>query len=419
MPNVFYGWWVVVAATAANALQTAVFTAGAQTLVLPLIREFNTTRAAVSFAFSLRQLEGGLTGPLEGYMIHWFGAQRFMMVGWVIFGIGFVAVGLSQNIYHFYAAFLVLTLGQSMAGFLPLVTVLVNWFQRGRGRAIAIFQMGNSIGALFIPILAWAVLNVGWRESMIAVGILMIGVGLPLAWLMKPDPESVGLRPDGDAAPAGDDAADAGANGDAGDITVRQALRSRNFWFLGLAHSSSLTAWGALQVHLIPAMADMGQSEQVGALVLSVTLFMAAPGRLIGGFLGDILGRRRVLVAAFIGQTLAVVVLAFASTFTHAMVFAVLFGVAFGARGTLVTVLRGDVFGRKHFSRISGLMDPLLSVSMVASPIFAGWSYDVSGDYRVAFLFLAAFNGIGAFLIFGIRGSGLTKETQTPEPASP
>ena len=414
----FYGWWIVAAGTVAMALQTAVFTAGAQTLVLPLIREFNTTRAAVSVAFSLRQLEGGLTGPLEGYMIHWFGPQRYMMVGWVIFGIGFVAVGLSQNIYQFYVAFLVLALGQSVAGFLPIVTVLVNWFQRGRGRAIAIFQMGTSIGAFFIPALSWAVLNLGWRESMIAVGIVMIAVGLPLAAIMKPDPESVGLRPDGDAAPDGDDPTGTGADEDADGLTVRQALRSRDFWFLGFAHSSSLTAWGALQVHLIPAMADMGQSEQVGALVLSVTLLVAAPGRLIGGFLGDVLGRRRVLVAAFIGQALAVAVLAFASTFTHAMVFAVLFGVAFGARGTLVTVLRGDVFGRKHFSRISGLMDPLLSVSMVASPVFAGWSYDVSGDYQVAFLFLAFLNGIGAFLVFGIRGSSLTRRPPTAEPVS-
>src|SRR5690606_22244220 len=106
-------------------------------------------------------------------------------------------------------------------------------------------------------------LNVGWRETMIAIGVLMIAIGLPLAAVMKPDPESMGLRPDGDPEP--DAEAMEASEGAAAepDVTVAQALRSRNFWFLALSHSSSLTAWGALQVHLIPALADMGQSEQV------------------------------------------------------------------------------------------------------------------------------------------------------------
>jgi MFS family permease len=377
--------------------------------VLPLVREFNTTRAAVSVAFSLRRLEGGLTGPLEGYLIHWFGPRRYMMFGWVVFGLGFIAVSLSQSIYQFYAAFLLVTLGQSIAGFLPIVTVLVNWFQRQRGRAIAIYQLGNSSGALLLPVVAWFVLNVGWRPTMMSVGVLVVAIGVPLASVMTPRPEDRGLRPDNDPVPADADAtADAELATAMGDLTVGQALRSRNFWFLGLSHSASLTAWGALQVHLIPALADIGQSEQVGALVLSVLLLVAAPGRLIGGFLGDVIGRRRVLVAAFLGQAAAVVLLAFASTFLHAMLFAVLFGISFGARGTLLTVLRGDVFGRENFSRLAGLMDPVSSVSVVASPVFAGWAYDVWGTYQAAFLVLALINGLGALLIFGIRGANMS-----------
>jgi OFA family oxalate/formate antiporter-like MFS transporter len=409
-PSVFYGWWVVVWATLASTIQTAVFSAGAQTLVLPLVREFGSSRAAVSVAFSLRRLEGGITGPLEGYLIHWFGARRYMMVGWVLFGLGFVGVGLSQSIYHFYVAFLLATLGQSVCGFLPIVTVLVNWFQRLRGRAIAIYQLGNSIGAALIPVLAWFVLNVGWRPTMIAIGVGVIVLGVPLAAVMTPFPEDRGLLPDGDEPPdeveteltEGATAQTAGADEDTG-LTVAQALRSRDFWFLGFSHSSSVTAWGALQVHLIPALTDIGESEQLAATILSLTLIIAAPGRLIGGFLGDKIGRRKVLVVAFLGQAMAVVLLAFTSTLTQALMFAVIFGVSFGARGTLLTVLRGDVFGRQNFSRLSGLMDPISSITVVISPVFAGWAYDVSGTYRDAFIVLALVNALGAALIFGIR----------------
>ena len=419
-PRVFYGWWVVVAATLASTLQTAVFNAGAQTLVLPLVREFETTRTAVSIAFSLRRLEGGLTGPLEGFLIHWVGPRRYMMVGWIIFGLGFIGVGLSQNIYHFYAAFLLVTLGQSVCGFLPIVTVLVNWFDKMRGRAIAMYQLGNSFGALLIPLLAWFVLNVGWRQTMIAVGFIVIILGLPLAAMMTPRPEDRGLLPDGDepqpgaVGEDGEETAKSGTSTGTG-LTVGQALRSRNFWFLGLSHSASLTAWGALQVHLIPALTDIGQSEQTGAFILTVTLVIAAAGRLIGGFLGDIIGRRNVLVVAFIGQAVAVVLLAYASTFVHAMIFAIIFGVSFGARGTLLTVLRGDVFGRENFSRLAGLMDPISSASVVLSPIFAGWVFETYGTYQTAFVILAGFNALAAVLIFGLRmpkmGRGAAEST--------
>ena len=175
--GIFYGWWIVAISTAASTIQSAVFNVGAQTLVLPLIREFDTTRTAISIAFSLRRLEGGVTGPLEGYLIHWMGPRPYMVVGWIIFGLGFIAMGLCQNIYQFYAAFLLVTLGQSVAGFLPIVTVLVNWFDHWRGRAIAIYQLGGSFGALLVPVLAWAVLNIGWRPTTISVGIIVMIVG--------------------------------------------------------------------------------------------------------------------------------------------------------------------------------------------------------------------------------------------------
>ena len=280
----------------ASTIQSAVFNTGAQALFLPLQREFNTTRTAITFAFSLRRLEGGLTGPLEGYLIHWIGPRRYMMWGWVIFGLGFVFLGLSQNIYQFYASFLFITLGQSVAGFLPIVTVLINWFNAWRGRAIAIYQLGGSIGGLLVFVFSWAILNLGWRETTIGVGIATIIIGIPLAAVMRARPEDYGYLPDG-RRPRG---SSAGTDGDGDDAdaseptqTVGQSLRDRSFWFLAMSHSAGITAWGALQVHQIPALVDIGIDELTAAGILSYTLAVAAVGRLLGGFLGDLLGPAR------------------------------------------------------------------------------------------------------------------------------
>jgi MFS family permease len=409
-PRLFYGWFIVAAATLASTIQSSVFNVGAQTLVLPLTREFNASRTAVSIAFSLRRLEGGLTGPIEGYLIHWLGPRRYMVGGWVIFGVGFIATGFSQNIYQFYGAFLLVTLGQSVAGFLPIVTVLINWFDRWRGRAIAIYQLGGSLGALLIPVLAWLILTLGWRQTVIGVGIVVIIMGIPLALVMRPNPEDYGYLPDGakpDTKKVDAATQEAGASGASPSIeseqTVSQALRSRNFWFLGFSHSAGITAWGALQVHQIPAMVDIGIGELAAAGILSYTLVVAAVGRLIGGFLGDIVGPKKVTAVAFICQGIAVVILAFATSLTEIMIFATVFGIAFGTRGTMMTVLRAEVFGRQNFSRLAGWMDPVSSVSVFISPIFAGLIYDSAGSYQTAFLVLAAVNASGALLLMGVH----------------
>ena len=413
--GIFYGWWIVAVSTLASTIQSAFFNIGAQALVLPIIREFETTRTAVSVAFSLRRLEGGLTGPLEGYLIHWMGPRPYMVTGWIIFGLGFIAIGLCQNIYQFYGAFLMVTLGQSVAGFLPIVTVLVNWFDKWRGRAIAIYQLGGSIGALLVPVFAWSILNLGWRETTIGVGFLVIVLGVPIALMMHAHPEDYGYLPDGaqlgEEIDNGTDAQDVYVN-----ESILNALKSRNFWFLGFAHSAGITAWGALQVHQIPALVDIGIPELAAAGIVSYTLVISAFGRLAGGFLGDFLGTKKITAAAFIFQGIAVMILAFADTNAEVMIFATIFGIAFGTRGTLMTVLRAEVFGRQNFSRLAGLMDPVSSLSVLIAPIFAGIIFDTSGSYQFAFLVLAVVNALGALLLVGITVPNRQQQyTENPE----
>ena len=429
--RVFYGWWIVAAATFASAIQSAVYNVGAQALVLPLERDLNATRTQITLACSLSRRECGVTGPLEGYLIHWIGPRRYMMAGWVLFGLGFVLLGLAQNLYHFYGAFLLITLGQSVAGFLPIVTVLINWFYRWRGRAIAIYQLGGSIGAVMVPVWSWFILNLGWRETSIIVGIATIAIGVPLAAMMRNNPEEHGYLPDGErpqgegeatseagaqstaVAPAAADREESGTGASASratpaaraeeSMTVGQALRGGNFWFLALSHSAGITAWGALRVHQIPALVEIGINEITAATLVSYTLLVAAPGRLIGGFLGEKVGIRRVTAVAFVLQGVGLLILTFSTTMVQVVVFATVFGLSFGMRGTLMTVLRAEVFGRENFSRLAGFMDPISSVSVMLTPLFAAFIFDTTNSYQIAFLVLAVLNCSGAVLLLGLR----------------
>jgi MFS family permease len=153
---------------------------------------------------------------------------------------------------------------------------------------------------------------------------------------------------------------------------------------------------------MIPALVDSGLSEQVAASMLAFSMVVSGGGRLIGGFLGDMIGAKRLLVTAFLAQAFSVVLFAFASSFVMAGIAALIFGVAFGARGTLLIMLRGEIFGRDSFARLSGLMDLLTMFGVVIAPMFAAVAYDTLGNYSVAFLVIAALNASGVFLLFYI-----------------
>ena len=128
--RIFFGWWIVAAGTVTSILHTVVYNLGASTIFLPVANEFGTSRTVISGAFALSRLEGGLAGPIEGFLIHWIGPRRYIIAGWIIFGFGLIGIGLSETVLQFYLAFLLATLGQMTSGFLPIMTVLVNWFDR-------------------------------------------------------------------------------------------------------------------------------------------------------------------------------------------------------------------------------------------------------------------------------------------------
>ena len=413
--RVFYGWRIVAAGIIAGLIRNGSFGMGAGAFFLPIAREFGTTRGALSWAYAAIRLEGGLTGPFEGFLIDRFGPRRVMLVGWLVFGLGFIFLSQVQSLPQFYAAFLITALGSSLSGFLPIATCVVNWFQRRRGTALGLVLAGNSLGGVFVPVLALSITNFGWRPTAAAAGVFVMLVGIPIASVMRRRPEDYGYMPDG--APPSDTEIGAEAsqgdtvgphdNGqdpaDLPDLSARQALKTSAFWLLALSHSGSLTAWSAVSVHLIPALVDNGLSEPQAASIFGVQAVVATVSRLAGGVLGDKLGLKRVLMAAFFLQSLAMVVLAFTTTTWQAILFAVLMGMGFGARGPLNTAFRGNLFGRSSFATISGAMEPITMIGLVVAPVFAGVVYDSLQSYTLAFLTIAVVNAVSAMFIIPIR----------------
>ncbi|MFW6126464.1 MAG: hypothetical protein ACOC58_05095, partial [Chloroflexota bacterium] len=68
-----------------------------------------------------------------------------------------------------------------------------------------------------------------------------------------------------------------------------------------------------------------------------------------------------------------------------AYVFAVVYAFGYGGAIPLSLNFRGRLFGRKAFATLGGITSAVTSVAAVAAPVFAGYVFDVSGSYKVAF----------------------------------
>ena len=105
-----------------------------------LEREFGWNRTQLGFALTFTRVEGGLMGPLEGYLTDKVGTRRMVFIGLVILGGGFVFFGQVQNLWMFYLAYVLMAVGQGLGSWIPLMTMLTRWFHRLRAMALATGQ---------------------------------------------------------------------------------------------------------------------------------------------------------------------------------------------------------------------------------------------------------------------------------------
>ena len=381
--------------------------------------QFHWTRTQLGFALTFTRIEGGIMGPVEGYLTDKVGTRRMVLVGLIILGFGFLLFGQVQNLWMFYVAYLVMAFGQGLGSWVPIMTMLNHWFQRRRATAISRANVISRLGALvLVPALAWAVDpdqdRLGWSLTATIIGVFVLVVALPLSRMIRNQPQESGLLPDGDPAPPPEPAAgESGRESRAtapggGDFSASQAIRTPAFWLIALGHGFTSMVLLAIMAHLALLMKDLGFHLQAAAWVVVVYTVTATFFQLVGGYVGERIPIRLALFGFTTIQAIAVGLLAFSHTITMFYVFAVMFGVGFGGRNPLTVSIRGDYFGRRSFGKILGLSTVPMNVLLLISSPLAGYMRDVLGTYTEALLLLTGLNFIGGLCFLLARKPQLT-----------
>ncbi len=415
IPKIFYGWWIVIASSAMTTYYGGAVFYGFTAFFTPIVNEFGWTRASTSFAFSLQRLEGGIAAPIVGYLIDKLGPRKLNLFAVIVSGLGFLLLSQINSLLTFYVAFLVVSVGQSAGFYTVGATTVANWFIRNRGKAMGFLTGGVCLAGTLVPVLVWLITCYGWRWAMVIAGLGMWVIGIPLSLVLRHKPEQYGMLPDGDdpekyssvqvIASERDDSdklphtAQPQAISKEIDFTAREAIKTRAFWLLSLGSSISFMAMSAVFVHVMPYLESIGFNRDRASLVVTFIILLSVLGRVGLSWLSDFMDKRYVFCIAIVLQVIGLIIFANIRTMWHVIPFLLTFSPGYGALIPLRPAIQGDYFGRKHFGTIQGFYLSISTVFAMTGPPFAGWIYDITASYRLAFIILAATTAIGIPLL--------------------
>ncbi|HJN86268.1 MAG: MFS transporter [Dehalococcoidia bacterium] len=391
--RIFYGWWIVAVTSVQGMIGNGAISSGFPIFFEPIRTTLGIGYASMSLVLSLARAEGGMGGPLVGWLVDKFGGRPMILFGGLTAGVGLVLVSHAQTYWQFVLLFVgVVSVGKTAGLGQTLMATVNQWFIRRK--AVAMSALMTSFaggGAIVVPLLGLGIDRIGWRDTLQITGILIGLLTIPVALVVRSRPEDKGLRPDGDAAPLVErlgGPAGARSRREPGDFTVREATRTRTFWFMLLGVVARVSATNAIIIHIFPLLEDEGMSSGNAAIYVSVMFFMAIPLRFILGVAGGRVSPRKLLFVGMNLGALGLLALRGLDGTLGVVIFILAFGVVEGV--TAVNwIMLGDYFGRSRFASLMGFMSVFHNMGMFVAPIFSGWVKDQTGSYNLVLIAFA------------------------------
>lgn len=401
--KIYFGWWMTIAGGLLCFWGYAYHAYGFSALFKPISEELGFSRATTSLAASITRFEGGIEAPLVGYLADRYGPRITVFIGIFLAGLGMMLMYFVDSLWSFLLVWAVIcATGINIGLSMPLDVAITNWFVKKRGTAISVKWVFSGLsGVIGLPLIAWMISVYGWRAACVIGGVVLWAVGLPLVWffIRSRRPEHYGLLPDG-ATPSEEDASDALEAGrtyaaDLGEVefTTKEAMRTAPFWLMIAAYMFHGALYPVMNIHCIPFLTDRGMDPLEAAATMSVYIMASIPARFLGGALIDRVRTRNMryaLAGSFALQCAGVTLFLFnQESMAVLYTFFVLYGIGMGAVMPMTPVLRARYFGRKSFGTIAGWSRALTIPVGVIGPVLAGWIFDTTGSYEIAFLLFA------------------------------
>jgi MFS family permease len=395
-------WLMLAGAFAAFTVSAGIMHSYAVFLVA-FIEEFRWSRAETSIAYSVSQLVAGGSSPLVGAMVDRLGPRRLLLLGGSLLFVGLLASALIATLWQVILLYgIVMTIGANCLGLVVFVPLLSRHFVRHRGMAISIVQSANGFGrAASAPLVQLLISTLGWRETYLAQAAFVAGAVPLLAALFRRAVRSPIAAEPVAASPAEPPVALPSPS-----WTLAEASRTPHFWLLFAVYLFTGLGSFLVSLHQLAFAVDIGFDKLYAAGVLGIGSFLAIAGTIFTGTLSDYIGREWSAILAYGISILGVVcALLITSPDQHWLLWlhASFFGLTWGARGPAITAKTADLFPGRQLGTILGVITIGSGIGSAAGAWAAGWIFDLSGSYQVAFLLSIAAYLCGCIAFWALR----------------
>jgi MFS family permease len=361
-----------------------------------MTKEYGWSRTIVTSGNAMGKL---VVAPLFGFFTGWlidkYGPRRLMMAGVLMMGIALIGLSFADSLGLFYLFYLFNALGYLCGGPLPCQVLISRWFDKNRGKAMGIAYLGIGTGGALVPLIAAGLeKNYGWHNSLAGLGILVILIAFPMVYFIRGASVKSEIKESANSL-----------------VPIKKILANRNFYLLALGSMCAIGVVGGINQHLKLYLRDLNFSQSQAAHVISLVLLSSLVGRVLMGWLADLISRKYVMILIYMIVGCAIPLLMVPDFPGRIYIFAVIFGIGLGGDYMIIPLMAGDLFGVKALGRTMGIILVADGVAESLFPMLLGVLYnDVTKSYSVGFTVLICVALAGTVIV-----SFLPKKMQNSE----
>ncbi len=396
--------WIVVAVTSITMFGFYGASGSFGIFLKPMLEELDLTRASISSAMSTMLAASGIAGIISGRMTDKYGPRIVIGVGGFLGFLGYLLMYQASSLWQMHIFFGILV-GASMGTcFTPIIATVSKWFTEKRVLAVGIVSIGIAIGQMSIPVIAaYIVASSGWRPAFIVLAVVVLITTIPsVIFLGRKPPQNAAAHVTKPNLNNSSETAQEASRHSKGWSPV-EAVRTLPFWMFVIVGFVTALGFYILMVHIVAFAIDLGTISTDAALILTFFNIGNIGAQILVWFLARKFSSRFTIIIMQGLQALCLFSLMGASSFSLILILGTIIGIGFGGSNTIRLSMISEVFGTRSAGAIIGLVSVAWAVGGMTGPILAGYIFDVTHSYNIAFLIGGLLLTIGATAGYFLR----------------
>ena len=332
----------------------------------PMTSTFGWGREVFAIAIAIQQIVWGAGQPFAGAFADRYGVTPVLIIGTLVYAIGFALMAVSSEPWMLYlSAGVLIGLGGAAASFAIVMAAVGRLVSEARRSwALGLIVASSSLGMfVYAPMGQAFIAAFGWSLALLftAASVLVV---IPLSLPYRGDR--------GTAASGGQ--------------TIGQALREaaghRSYWLLVAGFFVCGYHVAFIQVHLPAYVVDQGGAAWVGGWALALVGLFNVVGSYTAGVLGGRHSKKNLLCFIYLARAVVIAIyVSLPTTAASTLVFAALMGILWLSTVPPTSGLIALMFGPRYMATLFGVVFFSHQIGAFLGVWLGGRLYDAIGSY--------------------------------------